>query len=138
MHAALKSLSVLTMNLAVHSFAFSVPAFAADTDRIALRPGETADLGTLYWVSNCRSILNGSPVAEVLDGPPELTVSVQVKEVLPRRQNCAKPVKGGDLIVTAAKEIKNRSSGKLFIRLKFPTKDGERQNTRDVDYTLFP
>ena len=44
--------------------------------RIALKNGETTELGTVYWTSNCRSTMIGTPEVEILDGPPELTLTI--------------------------------------------------------------
>lgn len=112
-------------------------ARAAD-DKIDLKSGEVADLGSLYWVVNCRSTMTAPPTAEVLEGPPELTVTVRPQQVIARKYSCSKPVAGGELIVTAAKDIKARLQGKLYVRVKYPTKDAERQSAREIEYTLFP
>lgn len=36
---------------------------------IALKNGESTELGDLYWVVNCKSLLKSAPEAEILDGP---------------------------------------------------------------------
>ena len=107
-------------------------------ESISLKSGETAELGNVFWVVNCRSLLTGPPVAEVLEGPLEVTATVRVQNVIPRKMNCANEVSGGMLLVTAPKEIKQRTQGILTIRLKYPTKDGERQASRQLNVTLFP
>jgi hypothetical protein len=104
---------------------------------IALKSGETVQLGSVYWNSNCRSLLTATPVAEVMEGPEELTVSVKAAMVTPRTQQCAKEQKGGLLSVTA-KEVKEKKEVKLIIRMKYATKDGERQGTRFYNVALFP
>lgn len=123
----------------IGSFAVALFAGVAGADdSVSLKAGETADLGALFWVTNCHSLLKGPPVAEVMEGPAELSTSVKAQPVLPRKFNCAKPVAGGELFVTAAKEIKARLEGKMFVRIKYPTKDGERQASRQINYVLFP
>jgi hypothetical protein len=107
-------------------------------ESISLKSGETVELGNVFWVVNCRSLLTGPPVAEVLEGPPEVTATVRAQNVIPRKMNCANEVSGGMLLVTAPKEIKQRTQGILTIRLKYPTKDGERQASRQLNVTLFP
>ncbi len=107
-------------------------------DSISLKSGETADLGPLFWVANCKSLLTGAIMVEVLEGPPGVTASVKEQKVLPRKFNCAKEVPGGKLIVTAPAEVKERTQGTLTIRMKYPTKDGERQGSRTVSVVLFP
>lgn len=83
-------------------------------------------------------MLKSTPIAEVLEGPSELTVAIRPGKVLPRKQSCAKPVDGGTLVLSAAKELKSRLQGKMTIRIKYVTKDGDRQNSREIDYTLIP
>ena len=86
--------------------------------RIALKSGESTSLGLVYWVRNCASIMVADPVVEVLEGPEELTLEIKKGNVIPRSSNCAKPVPGGTLIVTA-KEIKERKDAKLTYRVKY-------------------
>jgi hypothetical protein len=39
---------------------------------IALKSGESFELGDVYWISStCNSMLIGTPEVEILDGPPE-------------------------------------------------------------------
>lgn len=64
---------------------------------LALKGGESQDVSTVYYISNCRSLLLSPPVADLLEAPPGLQVSVRAGDVLPRSQSCAKPVKGGGL-----------------------------------------
>lgn len=110
---------------------------ARSAESVALKSGETTELGYEYWVSNCHSILKGAITVEVLEGPPEVAASIREQDVLPRRQNCARPVPGGVLLLTA-KEIKAQSQTKLILRVKIPTADGERQKSRNFDLTLLP
>src|SRR5258708_14650243 len=66
---------------------------------IALKSGESAELGAVYWVSNCKSLLKGTPEAEVLDGPQGVSVAVRQETVLPRLQKCANRVPGGIIVI---------------------------------------
>jgi hypothetical protein len=79
----------------------------------------------------------GSPQLDVLEGPDEVSVSLKEHTLLPRTQNCAKPVPGGS-VVASAKEVTARKEVKLTIRLKFNTKIGERQDSSTYLVTLFP
>lgn len=105
--------------------------------RIALKSGESAELGSIYWVANCRSIMLGLPVVEILEGPPEISLSIKEGMVLPRRQNCAQPVAGGTLVISA-KEVKEPSQAKLTYRLKYKTKDGGRVRGGIYNLSLYP
>jgi hypothetical protein len=104
---------------------------------IALKSGESVTLGPVYWVVNCKSIMIGVPTVEVLEGPPELSLSLKEDMVLPRRQNCAAKVKGAVLTATAG-AVKAVVHAKLTFRLKYQTKDGDRQSARVYDVSLFP
>jgi hypothetical protein len=140
MHVISKAfLSILSLGLALLIGTCAATAQKpGPQESIALKSGETVELGNVFWVVNCRSLLTGPPVAEVLEGPPEVTATVRVQNVIPRKMNCANEVSGGMLLVTAPKEIKERTQGILTIRLKYPTKDGERQASRQLIVTLFP
>jgi hypothetical protein len=104
---------------------------------IALKSGESADVGVLYFVSNCKSILKSAPEVEILDGPPGVTVSVKEDMVLPRAQNCANRVKGGRLLVTA-KDIEDSSFSELTIRITYHTRDGDQKRSVIYNVSLFP
>jgi hypothetical protein len=112
-------------------------ADAQAQNRIALKSGDSIDLGAVYWVANCRSIMIGLPQVEILEGPPEVTLSIKEEPVLPRRQNCAAKVPGGTLVATA-KDIKEPAEAKLTYRLKYKTKDGDRQRGNVFNISLFP
>jgi hypothetical protein len=105
--------------------------------RIAAKNGESIDLGPVYWVMNCRSIMIGIPEIEVLEGPPEVTLSIREEKVLPRRFGCAAKVSGGTLILSA-KGITEPAESKLTYRLKYKTKDGDRQTSNAYTISLFP
>jgi hypothetical protein len=105
--------------------------------RISLKSGESVELMLVYWIVNCASIAVGNPEIEVLEGPEELTLEIKKGNVIPRAQNCAKPVPGGTLIAVA-KEIKERKDAKLTYRIKFKTKQGDRQQSGTYNLSLFP
>lgn len=109
----------------------------AQNRTIAIKAGESVDLHTVYWVANCRSIMVGLPEIEVLEGPPQVTLSMKADMVLPRRQECANKVPGGILIATA-KDVKEPMEGKLTYRLKYKTKDGDRPRGYNLRLSLFP
>ena len=113
----------------------AVPAFAQQ--RVAVKNGESVELGTVYYVSNCRSIMLGKPEIEVLDGPKEVELSVKEGMVIPRRFNCAKPVAGGTIVLTA-KDVAEPMDSTLTYRVKYKTKDGDRQVSQVYKLSLFP
>ena len=104
---------------------------------VAIKSGETLDLGEIYWVLNCRSLLKATPEVEVLDGPPQVSVNIREAMVLPRFQNCPNKVAGGMLSITA-KEIDDPSFTRLTLRVLYRTKDGDRKYSRVVNLQLVP
>jgi hypothetical protein len=114
------------------------PANAQDAlRRLAVKNGESVDLGTVYYVSNCRSIMVGLPDIEVLEGPTGVAVSIREEPVLPRRQGCAAKVPGGTLVLTA-KDVTEPAEAKLTYRVNYKTKDGPRQTSHTFMVALFP
>src|SRR5262249_27967715 len=107
------------------AFFFSGVGVHAQT-RIALKSGESVELSLVYSIRNCRSIMVGNPDVEVLEGPEEITLAIKPGMVLPRAQNCAKSVPGGTLVATA-KAVTERKDAKLTYRVKYKTKEGDRQ-----------
>ena len=113
-------------------------AFAQNPTRsIALKNGESVDLMPVFGEKNCRSILSETPKVEVLEGPPEIKVGVREEMVMPRRSSCKEKIKGGVVFATA-NDVKARTEGKLTFRVKYKSKDGERQAAHSYNVTLFP
>jgi len=113
-------------------------ALARDSVRsIALKNGESMDLLPVFGEKNCRSILTETPKVEVLEGPPEIKVTVREEMVAPRRAACKDKIKGGMVVVTA-NDVKARTEGKLTFRVKYKGKDGDRQTAHTYNVTLFP
>lgn len=105
---------------------------------VALKSGETVDLDNVFFVVNCRSLLAGPMSVEILEGPPEITASIREQNIVPHSANCAKPVKGGVVLLTAAKDVKKRIQTKVVLRVKYPTPDGEKQKGFDLDTIVVP
>jgi hypothetical protein len=109
----------------------------AQSRTLIIKNGETVELHKVFFIASCRSIMVGVPEVEVIDGPPEVTLSIKEGEVIPRDRNCAKPVAGGTLMATA-KDIASPKQAKLTYRVKYKTKDGDRQTARVYELSLFP
>jgi hypothetical protein len=105
--------------------------------RLSAKNGESIELHTVYWVASCRSIMIGVPEVEVLEGPPEVALGIKEEPVLPRRQGCAAKVAGGTLILSA-KGVTESKEAKLTYRVKYKTRDGDRQTSRSIIVSLFP
>jgi hypothetical protein len=104
---------------------------------IALRSGESAELGHVYWVVNCRSVLKGTPEVEILDGPPGVSLAMKAATVMPRAQRCPKQVPGGTLVITAG-NIEDPSYSTLTIRITYRGQDGVRNSSQIYNLSLLP
>src|SRR5690242_12501465 len=71
---------------------------------LALKNGESVEVGEVYYVQNCRSTLKSTPEVEILEGPPGVEATIKEAMVLPRVQKCGNKVAGG-LLVLSAKNI---------------------------------
>jgi hypothetical protein len=105
--------------------------------RLALKSGESVELGSVYYVSNCRSIMIGIPEIDILESSELVTLSIKEGMVLPRRFNCANQVPGGTMVLTA-KQVSEPTEAKLTYRIKYKTKDGDRQTSGVYNLSLFP
>jgi len=109
----------------------------AATD-IALKNGETAEIGDVYYISpNCKSLLKGIPEVEILDGPPGVTAAVNAAKIVPRSWGCANPVPGGKIVVTA-KDVQEYSFTRMVLRINYKTLNGDRQRSENINLVLFP
>lgn len=104
---------------------------------IALKSGETVEVGNVYFTSHCRSLLKSPPEVEILEGPPGVTATIKEAMVLPRAGHCANRVPGGTLILTA-KDIEDASYTPIMLRFIYKTKDGERKFSQVFDLSLLP
>ena len=114
----------------------ALPAVAQQ--RLAVKNGETVELGTAYYISNCKSIALGKPEVEVLDGPKEVALSIKEGMVVPRKYNCAKPVAAGGTVLLTARDVAEPLDSTLTYRVKYKTKDGDRQVSHVYKLSLFP
>ena len=104
---------------------------------LALKSGETTEVGNVYWVSHCRSLLRTTPEVEILEGPPGVTAAIKQNMVIPRVGNCANKVPGGTLVVTA-NDIEDASYSRPVLRITYKTKDGDRKFSQVYNLSLIP
>ena len=123
--------------VAAFALALATGGAAHAQDRLALKSGESVELGAVYWVINCRSVMIGLPEIEILEGLDGESLSIKEGMVMARRLNCPKPVPGGTLFITA-KDVSEPTEGKLTYRLKYKTKDGDRQTSGAYRVSLYP
>jgi hypothetical protein len=122
--------------MAIFVGATAAPA-QQNVPRIVLKSGESAGLMNVFNIVNCRSVATGSPEVEILEGPPEISLTIKEQPIIPRAYNCANPVPGGKLVMTA-KEVGQPKEAKLTFRVKYPGKTGERQWGYVYNVSLFP
>lgn len=72
-----------------------------------------------------------------MDGPPGVTATVEEAMVLPRFQQCPKPVKGGKLRLTAG-TVDEQSNSLMTVRVRYKTRDGDREKSLSFTIALFP
>jgi hypothetical protein len=106
-------------------------------DSVAVKSGETIELGDVYWVAKCRSTLIGLPTVEVMEGAPELSFAVKEAIVVPRKYGCVQAVEGGKLVLTAG-TITEAKEAKVVYRVHYKLIDGEREIARTRKVLLFP
>jgi hypothetical protein len=132
------NLSRALLSLGIALFLDATGAYAQENpQRIALKSGESVELRNYSFVVNCRSIMVGTPVLDVLEGPEELSLALKEGTVTRRDQSCSATVPGGKVVATA-KDVKEPKEAKLTIRLNYKTLNGERQSTSVYIVSLFP
>ena len=105
---------------------------------IALKNGESTEVGDVYFIStDCKSVLKATPTVDILDGPPGVSATINPADVVPTGYSCAKPIRGGKLVITA-KDIPMYSHSRMTLRINFSTLTGERQRAENFYITLFP
>jgi hypothetical protein len=118
-------------------FILGVPCADAQ-NRVVLRKGEAIELTAVYYISNCRSIMIGLPEVEIVEGAAELSLAFKEEQVVPRKFGCVNKVPGGKLILSANGSVTERTEVNLVYRVKYRTKDGDRQIGGANIVTLFP
>ncbi len=108
-----------------------------NTQSAALKSGETAEVTDLYYVLNCKSQLTAPPEVTIMEGPPGVAATAEEAMVVPRFQQCAKPVKGAKLKLTAG-TIDDQTNSLMTIRVRYKTKDGDREQVLNIKLSLFP
>ncbi len=134
--------SIVVFSSIVAAYSISVNSVQAQSWQLrnyslVLKSGESVEFADLYRVTNCASILLSTPEVTVMDGPPGVTASAVEAMVTPRFQGCPKPVKGAKLRLSAGK-IEDYSQSVMTIRVRFKTKDGDREESASINLTLFP
>jgi len=107
------------------------------SDTIALKGGESQEVGEIYYVTNCISLLKSMPQVEIVQGPPGVTAEMKEAMVVPREQRCPLPLKGAKLFI-AAKGVEDPSYSPLILRITYDTREGERKLSHIYNLYLVP
>jgi hypothetical protein len=135
----LVTLSVIALcaALALSADAARAQSWQMQRFSVALKSGESSEVGDLYYVTNCQSLLVAPIEVTILEGPQGVTASAPEAMVLPRLQQCSKPVKGAKLVLTAG-QIEDASNTLITLRVRYKTKDGVRDMSQSGTIQLFP
>ena len=108
--------------------AIALPAHAQLQQQIAaptlfsIRGGETLLLRQLGWItSDCVSTFSSLEGIDILDGPPEVTLKFepgQVNLTTTAGKVCPKPLPGGNIMISASKDIADEKEANLTFRLQ--------------------
>ena len=109
-----------------------------EAPNVVLKSGESYEYGPFYVVINCRSMLKGTPAAEIVEGPPGVSVTMKDEMVLPRAHNCPNRVLGATMVISAGKEIEDPSDTRLIVRVTYKTRDGDKKSNNTFNLSLLP
>ena len=104
---------------------------------ISIKSNESVEIGTVYWISKCKSLLKNFSGVDVLEGLSGITLTIKEEMVIAWRQSCPDKVPGGKVIATV-KEIKTEVSGVVKYRVRYQTADGDKESTHSLILTLYP
>jgi len=109
----------------------------AQDGTLKAKSGEVIDLLPVFRQVKCRGTLLETPVIEVFQGPPELTLSIKDQMVEVAGQRCPAKIKGAMVVVTVG-QVMQPSEGRLIFRVKYKSKIRESQTGHAYDFSLSP
>ena len=123
--------------LAIAGAIAACPAYAQQQQQIAaptlfsIRGGETLKLrGFGMITSEYVSTFDSVEGIDILDGPPEVTLKFEP---------CPKPLPGGNIMITASKDIAEQKGANLTYRVRYKTKPiSSGTETHRYHLLLFP
>jgi hypothetical protein len=105
---------------------------------VSLKNGEQADLGAVFWIENCQSRLVKFSGIDLLNGPPGLKLSLREEAVAPSaRYNCSNRVPGAT-VVLSANGFTSKYEGTISYRVRYDTRDGNKQSSHSAKVQVFP
>jgi hypothetical protein len=129
--------------------AIALPAHAQQQQQIAaptlfsIRGGETLTLrGFGMITSECVSTFGSVEGIDILDGPPEVTLKFEPGQsnfVTTAGKVCPMPLPGGNIMITASKNITEQKEANLTFRVRYTTKPSSSGTvTNRYHLLLFP
>lgn len=113
------------------------PVTSAEAQTLAVKRGETAELGSVYWVRNCYSNLEDFEGIVATKSPSGLSLSLRKQDVKPTVQGCDNLVPGAKVIVTASPDAP-LGAATIEYRVMYRTKTGSKEqsnHTRNLSIT---
>jgi hypothetical protein len=140
----MKLISGLAIVCAIAASAFTTCASAQQQQQIpaptlcSIRGGETLLLRLFASITtDCVSTFIGFDGIDILDGPPEITLKFEPGKVSVNTVGgkICKPVAGGSIMITAAKDIDEKKDANLTFRVRYRSKNSN-SNTWTYRYHL--
>jgi hypothetical protein len=107
----------------------------------SIRGGETLTLRAFGMItSECVSTFGSVEGIDILDGPPEVTLKFEpglINFVTTGGKVCPKPLPGGNIMITASKDITEQMEANLTFRVRYKAKPNS-SGTNRYHLLLFP
>jgi PQQ-dependent catabolism-associated CXXCW motif protein len=114
------------------------PARISHGHELTLSKGESADLGSVYWLDgSCQSRLKEFAGVDLLEGPSGIELTIRKESVMAKKQNCPDKIPGG-IVVLTAQDIPAAFSGTIKYRVRYKTEDGDKQSLHAKEISLTP
>lgn len=127
----------LTAAIALAS-TFCCAGVASAQQEITIKNGETLEIARLYSVEKCKSRLVSPPIAEMLLGHPNLSLSLKEAKVRPTDPECKADVQGA-IASLVADGITEKSTTDIVVRWTYKLLDGGTSSRgRKIVVTMTP
>lgn len=96
--------------------------------QITLKRGGTAELGSVYWMRSCLSILDDFESIALTSGPPGLSLSLRKQDVKPVQSDCSSLIPGA-IVVIAASQDAPLGAVTVTFKVNYRTKTGRKEQS---------
>jgi hypothetical protein len=110
---------------------------AAIAQSVTVKGGQSVDVGPVYWIENCTSMLEGFSGIVLTSGPPGVVLSLRKENVIAARQQCKQPVPGATVVATTP-VVTQPVSGTLKYQVTYLTRNGKRTSDHSREITITP